>query len=64
MKFEITKFSKDFVARMVSAKAKNRVLKEYDVLKDLEAGKSAAQVAIRHNISRREVFNIKADYRK
>lgn len=64
MKFEVTKFSREFVARMMGTKVKERVLKEYDVLKDLEAGKSAAQVAIKHNISRREVFNIKADYRK
>jgi DNA-binding NarL/FixJ family response regulator len=64
MKFEITKFSRDFVARMISAKAQKTVLKEYDVLKDIEAGKSASQIAIKHNICRREVFRIKADYRK
>jgi hypothetical protein len=60
----ITKFSRAFWETAVKYKgSKPEVLRDYDILKDREKGKTLAQCAIKHNLTRKTVAEIQKKYR-
>lgn len=64
MRSKLTRFSKDFIKSVICAPvAQQKVLSDYDILKDRESGMTLSQIAIRHGISRRHVCRILADYK-
>jgi len=56
---KLTKFSRDFVKTCIEYKI-NRVssIRDYDIVKDHESGKSIRQLAIKYEITPKAVFDI------
>lgn len=64
MRSKLARFSKDFISSVIgSPMARQRVLADYDILKDREAGMSLSAIAEKHGITRRYVCKILANYR-
>jgi len=60
----LTKFSRAFWETAVKYKgAKPEVLRDYDILKDREKGKTLTQCAIKHDVTRKTVASIQKKYR-
>lgn len=60
----ITKFSRDFWATAVKYKGSDpKVLRDYDILKGREEGKSITQLAIKFQVSRVTINEILKKYR-
>lgn len=58
-----TNFSRDFVKTAVDYKiAQPCALRDYDILKDREAGKSLQQIAIKHDLSKQSIISILKKY--
>lgn len=61
----LLKFSRSFWETAVAYQGSEAiVLRDYDILKEKHDGKTLEQIAIKHNISRRQVCNILNKYKK
>lgn len=65
MRSKLARFSKDFIKSVIKTPhAQERVLMDYDILKDHESGMSLSQIAEKHNRSRRQIMRILGYYRE
>lgn len=61
----LLKFSRSFWETAVAYKGSDEnILRDYDILKEKQDGKTLEQIAIKHSISRRRVCAILSKYRK
>ncbi len=61
----LLKFSRSFWETAVAYKGSDKdVLRDYDILADLQRGKTWTQIQIKYNVSRQTVCNIVHKYKK
>lgn len=60
----LTSFTRSFWKTVVECKATDElILKHYDIIKDRESGMSVGQLAIKYQMSSRNIFKILEKYR-